>query len=209
MQAISLGHPLAKEALTRLRDKNSRPVQFRRNLSILTNLLLVEASKDLKLTHSKIDTPLETIANAPIIEDRIVLCSILRAGNGMLEPALKLFPDAEVGHIGLYRDEQHHAKQYYAKLPKHLDQKKIFLMDPMLATGGSALAAIEMLNDHHAKDITFISVLAAPEGIKKIQETHPDLTIICAAIDRQLDDRAYILPGLGDAGDRIFNTLEH
>lgn len=200
-------HPLIKHKITMLRKKDTGTNEFRKIVEEIAMLIGYEALRDLPLENIEIETPIEK-AQCPVIAGKKpAIVPILRAGLGMVEGLLKLMPVAKVGHIGLYRDEEtFEPHEYYCKLPKEIEQRKIFVVDPMLATGGSALAAIDFIKQHGGKDITFLCVIAAPEGLKKLAASHPDIKIFVGNLDRELNDRAYICPGLGDAGDRIFGT---
>lgn len=199
-------HPLIKRDLTFLRDKNTPSSTFRTVLRRLTSLMAFEVTKDLDLITKEVETPLE-ITQGHILKDDIVLVPILRAGLGMVDAFLELIPEAKVGHIGLYRDEETlKPVDYYFKFPKNLDKSVTIILDPMLATGGSVCAAVSYLKERGAKKIKVVSLIAAPEGINKITKEHPDVKIYIAVLDRQLNQRGFILPGLGDAGDRIFGT---
>jgi uracil phosphoribosyltransferase len=200
-------HPLLQHKLTLLRDKTTGHALFRRTLREIAMLLTYEVTKDLDIGSREIETPLEP-GRFPWIEGRrICFVSILRAGNGLLEGMLDLVPDARVGHIGLYRDhETLKPVQYYLKLPEALGEREVILVDPMLATGNSAAAAASRLKEMGARRMKFLCLLAAPEGVKAFTAAHPDVPIFSAALDRRLNEKGYILPGLGDAGDRIYGT---
>ncbi len=199
-------HPLIKRDLTFLRDKNTPSSIFRTVLRRLTSLMAFEVTKDLDLITKEVETPLE-VTQGHILKDDIVLVPILRAGLGMVDAFLELIPEAKVGHIGLYRDEETlKPVDYYFKFPKNLDKSVAIILDPMLATGGSVCAAVSYLKERGAKKIKVVSLIAAPEGINKLTKEHPDVKIYIAVLDRQLNQRGFILPGLGDAGDRIFGT---
>ena len=200
-----LQHPLASHLVTHLRDKTTKPATFRTVAYQLSLLLAIESTRDLGTAPKEIETPLEPVTGT-VLSQNLVVVPILRAGLGMVQPFLDLFPDVSVGYIGLERDhETAQAKHYYCKLPP-LHAGRVIIVDPMLATGGSASEAVRQLKAAGARQITLASVLAAPEGIARLQADHPDLRMVVAAIDRQLNERGYILPGLGDAGDRIFGT---
>jgi len=200
-------HPLLRRDITILRDKTTEREIFRSAVTRISNILAVEMSKDFPLSGIKIKTPLEKTDGFRLKQD-VVLIPVLRAGLGMVNGFLQILPDARVGHIGLERDERTlKPKDYYFKTPGNLNKSEVILLDPMLATGGSASAAISFLKKRKAKGIIFACLLASPEGIKKILKDHPDVQIFGAVIDRQLNNKGYILPGLGDAGDRIFGTL--
>lgn len=205
MAVVKIEHPLVEDALTTLRDASTPHEHFRRLTRKLSTLLVSEASRDLPLRQVDVETPLERTRGGRL-DAEIVLVPVLRAGMGMLEALLDLFPGASVGYVGLERDEETAvARRYYLKLP-NLPDRYVFLLDPMLATGGSALAAIEALQEQGARSIRLLCIVAAPEGIALLEKECPDVDIYAAAVDRQLDDRKYILPGLGDFGDRLFGT---
>ncbi len=200
-------HPLVQHKLALMRRKETRTAEFRQLLREIALLLGYEVTRDLPLTSEDIETPL-TEMTAPRLEGKkMVLVSILRAGNGLLEGMLDLIPAARVGHIGLYRDpETLVAVEYYFKVPRDLSDRLVIVVDPMLATGNSAVAAVSRLKEEGANDIKFVCLLAAPEGIQAFSVAHPDVHIITAAIDDRLNDHGYIVPGLGDAGDRLYGT---
>ena len=200
-------HPLVQHKLALMRRKETRTAEFRQLLREIALLLGYEVTRDLPLTSEDIETPL-TKMTAPRLEGKkMVLVSILRAGNGLLEGMLELIPSARVGHIGLYRDpETLVAVEYYFKVPRDLSDRLVIVVDPMLATGNSAVAAVGRLKEEGANNIKFVCLLAAPEGIQAFGEAHPDVHIITAAIDDRLNDHGYIVPGLGDAGDRLYGT---
>ena len=200
-------HPLIRHKLTLLRDKDTPTVQFRTILREISQLLAYETTKDLETETVEIETPLETMQAEKISGKKICFVSILRAGNGLLDGMLDLIPSARVGHIGLYRDhETLEAVKYYLNLPSNIEDRLVVAVDPMLATANSSIAAIDMLKQEGAKQIKFVSLLAAPEGVEAFAKSHPDVEMITAAVDRQLNGKGYILPGLGDAGDRIYGT---
>lgn len=200
-------HPLVQDKLSRMRDHRTPTAEFRRLLDEIATLLTFELTRGLRTELRRIETPLEAM-DAPVLAGTPpALISILRAGNGLLEGVLRLIPEASVGHVGLQRDHQTHRPiQYYLRLPPDLDRRPVLVVDPMLATGHSAVAALDLLKQHGARDLRFLCLVAAPEGVAVLAEAHPDVPIVTAAIDRQLNDTAYILPGLGDAGDRIYGT---
>ena len=199
-------HPLVARHLSVLRDKATPSSDFRRRLSDISMLLLFESLRDLRVREDAIETPLETTAGMRLA-DEIVVIAILRAGLGMTDGALRLIPEARVGHLGLYRDEESlQPVGYYESVPRHAADAEVVVVDPMLATGGSAVSALDRLKRDVTGRLRFVCLVAAPEGIKAVRERHPDVPIFCAAIDRELDERGYIRPGLGDAGDRIFGT---
>ena len=190
-----------------IRKKDTPSKIFRQTIEEIATLLTYEAARDFRLKEIDIETPV-TSCKAKILDENFVVVPILRAGLGMLSGVLKVLPDAAVGFIGLVRDETTHKPiEYYKKMPPNYAGKKIILADPMLATGGSAAAAVQMLKDDGAKDFIFISIISAPEGLKKLSDAHPDIKIYTSTIDERLNENAYIVPGLGDAGDRIFDTL--
>ncbi|MGO9482248.1 MAG: uracil phosphoribosyltransferase [Candidatus Kryptoniota bacterium] len=200
-------HPLIKRDVSLLRDKMTSSEDFRIVLHRLASLMVYEVTRDLKLNSRSIETPLEA-ADGFTMADEVILVPVLRAGLGMLEAYLDFIPDATVGHIGLYRDEATLKPiDYYAKFPPNLSGSVIILIDPMLATGGSASAAISYLKAREAGNIRLNCIVAAPEGIRRLEKEHPDVKIYAAVLDRELNKHGYILPGLGDAGDRIFGTL--
>ena len=200
-------HPLVKHKITILRKKDTGTNEFRSIVEEIAMLLGYEALRDLDLEDEEVETPIETAMCPLIAGKKPAIVPILRAGLGMVSGLLKLMPAAKVGHIGLYRDEEtFEPHEYYCKLPTAVDQRKIFVVDPMLATGGSAIAAIDFIKQRGGKDITFLCVIAAPVGLEKLAEAHPDVKIFVGNLDRELNERAYICPGLGDAGDRIFGT---
>lgn len=200
-------HPLVQHKLTLMREKDTSTASFRQLLREISLLLAYEVTRELPMTTKRIETPLEEM-DAPMIEGKkLALVSILRAGNGLLDGILELIPAARVGFIGLYRDPATlQPVQYYYKVPDHLDERITIVVDPMLATGNSSAAAVSLLKKSGAKEIRFLCLLAAPEGIKHMQEAHPDVHIVTAAVDSHLNSHGYIVPGLGDAGDRMFGT---
>ncbi len=199
-------HPLVQQKLTYLRDKNTSHREFRKLLSEVTALMLFEITEDLETIDVQVETPLET-TTSKVLASQVVLVPILRAGLGMLDGALDLIPNARVGHVGLYRNETTlEPVEYYAKFPPILDKSQVIILDPMLATGGSSTAAVDLLKRHGARAIKWLSLVAAPEGIRRMIAEHPDVPIYTASIDRQLNERGYIVPGLGDAGDRLYGT---
>lgn len=205
MGLFTVSHPVIEDVLAILRDASTRPEEFRRLTRKLSVLLSFEASRDLPVKEVDIQTPLEN-ARGRRLAAEVVLVPVLRAGMGMLDPLLEIFPDASVGYVGLERDEQTAvAHRYYLKLPD-LPDRYVFLLDPMLATGGSAVAAVEVLREAGARFIRLLCIVAAPEGIQLLRDKCPDLDIYAAAVDRELNDRSFILPGLGDFGDRLFGT---
>ncbi len=202
-----IDHPLIQHKLSIMRNKNTGSKDFRQLLSEITLLLGYEVTKTLPLEDYKIETPVAPMIAKRISGKKLAIIPILRAGLGMVDGLLSLMPVAKVGHIGLYRDpDTHKPVTYYCKLPADIDNRIVIVCDPMLATGGSSIDAIAMLKDRGVKNILLLNLVAAPEGIKAVQEAHPDVDIYVAAVDQCLNDHAYIVPGLGDAGDRIFGT---
>ena len=202
-----LDHPLIRHKLAIIRNKDTDTKQFREIIKELATLMAYESFKDVPTQEIKVVTPLETTTQTVVKENSIAIVPILRAGLGMVDGILTLFPAAKVGHIGLYRDEETlEPQEYYCKLPANIDEKVVMVVDPMLATGGSACDAIKMLKKRGCKKIKFLSIIAAPEGVKKVASEHPDVEIFVSTLDRCLNEHGYILPGLGDAGDRIFGT---
>jgi uracil phosphoribosyltransferase len=207
MSVNVLNHPLITHKLAILRDINTGTKEFRELITEISTLLTYEATRDAKLEDVTINTPLAEIKTAMLNEDNYAVVPILRAGMGMVEGIINVIPNAKVGHIGLYRDEETLKPiKYYYKMPKGIANREVLIVDPMLATGGSASAAINMLKEDGVSKIKLLSIVAAPEGIKFIEENHPDVEIFCSAIDENLNEDGYILPGLGDAGDRIYGT---
>lgn len=206
MKLNLIEHPLLRRELAILRARTTSVYEFRQSLRRASIVLAAEASRDLPLKSSSVETPLEK-TRGHVLAHPVVLVPILRAGLGLTEGFLELFPDASVGHIGLYRNEESlQPVDYYTKLPRRLRTSWVFLLDPMLATGGSASAALQVLKAKGARTLRFVSLLAAPEGAARVAKDHPDVPLYAAAIDRKLNSRGYILPGLGDAGDRYFGT---
>ncbi len=206
MQTVLYDHPLIKNKVALLRDKNTKTTQFRSIMSELSGLMCYEATKDLRMKKVRIQTPLcET--EADMLDQEVVLVPILRAGLGMIETVQMLIPHAKIGHIGLYRDEETATpRQYYAKLPKGLKDAVVLVLDPMLATGGTVKAAVDILKDCGAEDIRFVSIVGCPEGLDYVEKHCPDVKVYLAALDKGLNEKNYIVPGLGDAGDRLFGT---
>ena len=200
-------HPLVQHKLTLMRDKTTPTAVFRQLLREISQLLAYEVTRELPMTTKTIETPMETM-DAPVLKGRkLALISILRAGNGLLDGMLELIPSARVGFVGLYRDEKTlQPVQYYFKVPEAMDERLVIAVDPMLATGNSSIAAIDQLKKSGAKDIRFLCLLASPEGIAAMKAAHPDVPIVTASVDSHLNDNGYIVPGLGDAGDRMFGT---
>ena len=202
-----MDHPLIQHKVSLLRDKNTGSKEFRELVSEIAMLMCYEATRDLPLVEVEIETPVAVAKTKVIAGRKLAFVPILRAGLGMVDGVLKMVPAAKVGHIGLYRDpETKEAVEYYCKLPVDIEKREVIIVDPMLATGVSALDAIQKIKDRGVKDIKFMCIIAAPEGLKTICEAHPDVKIYCAVLDDHLNDHAYIVPGLGDAGDRIFGT---
>ena len=200
-------HPLIQHKLAILRDKSTGSKQFRELVSEIAMLMCYEATRDLELTDVEIETPMCKTQAKMLAGRKLAFVPILRAGCGMLDAMLEMVPAAKVGHIGLYRDEEtHQPVEYYNKLPSDVNERDVFVLDPMLATGGSAVDAITMIKKKNPRSIKFMCIIAAPEGIDTLCEAHPDVQIFCAAKDSHLNENCYIIPGLGDAGDRIFGT---
>jgi uracil phosphoribosyltransferase len=200
-------HPLVQHKLSYLRDKDTPTVHFRKLVNELTLLLTYEATRQLPLEDVEIETPLETMTAQRISGKKVAVCPVLRAGMGMLDGVLSLVSSARVGFIGLYRDEETlQPVEYFVKLPVDLDQRDAIVLDPMLATGNSSAAAIQAVKDAGAQSVTFVCLVAAPPGIERLHEEHPDVHIVTAAVDRGLNERGFIVPGLGDAGDRLYGT---
>jgi len=202
-----IDHPLVQHKLTLMRKKEASTNSFRRLLNELAGLMIYEVCRDMPLQDVEIETPMETMTGKVIDGKKLVFASVLRAGNGILDGVLNVVPGARVGHIGLYRDPKTlQAVEYYFKMPKDMEERDVVVVDPMLATGNSAAAAVTRLKQCKPKSIKFLCLLTCPEGINTMYQAHPDVQIFTAAIDRELNDHGYILPGLGDAGDRIFGT---
>ncbi len=202
-----LDHPLIRHKLAIIRNKDTDTKQFREIVKELATLMAYESFKDVPTQKITVETPLETTEQIVVKENSIAIVPILRAGLGMVDGILTLFPAAKVGHIGLYRDEETlEPQEYYCKLPSNIEEKVVMVVDPMLATGGSACDAIKMLKKRGCKKIKLLSIIAAPEGVNKVAKAYPDVEIFVSTLDRCLNEHGYILPGLGDAGDRIFGT---
>ena len=202
-----IDHPLVQHKLTLMRRKDASTTTFRTLLNELSMLMAYEVTRDMPMQDVEIETPLEVMTSKMIDGKKLVFVSILRAGNGILEGMLNVVPGARVGHVGLYRDPKTlTAVEYYFKMPHDMEERDVVVVDPMLATGNSAIAAVDRIKELNPKSIKFVCLLTCPEGISALQKAHPDVPIYTAAIDRQLNDHGYILPGLGDAGDRIFGT---
>lgn len=207
MNEIVLNHPLITHKLGILRDIHTGTKEFRELITEISTLLCYEATKDAKLEKTTIETPLEKMETGKLNEDNYAIVPILRAGMGMLDGIINVIPNAKVGHIGLYRDEETFQPiEYYFKMPENIEGREVLIIDPMLATGGSASATISRLKEEGVQKIKLLCVVAAPEGINLIEKDHSDVQIYCAIVDRTLNETAYILPGLGDAGDRVYGT---
>ena len=204
---FELNHPLITHKLAILRDKRTGTKEFRELVSEISTFLCYEAMSDAKLVKKEIETPIEKMKTGMLDEDKYAFVPILRAGMGMLDGVISVIPNAKIGHIGMYRDETtFEPVNYFFKVPKDIEKREVIIIDPMLATGGSAIDAIELLKSKGVKKIKMLCIIAAPEGLKLVEEKHPDVQIYCATIDNHLNENAYICPGLGDAGDRIFGT---
>lgn len=200
-------HPLVQHKLTLMREKTTSTAVFRQLLREISQFLAYEVTRNLAMETKRIETPVEAMDAPTLAGRKLALISILRAGNGLLDGMLELIPSARVGFVGLYRDEETlKPVQYYFKVPEHMDERMVIAVDPMLATGNSSVAAIDLLKKSGAKNIRFLCLLAAPEGIARMKEAHPDVPIVTASVDSHLNDNGYIVPGLGDAGDRMFGT---
>ena len=202
-----IDHPLVQHKISMLRKKTTGTNEFRTLVEEIATLMGYEALRDLPLEDVEVETPIETCMTPMLAGKKLAIVPILRAGLGMVNGVLSLVPSAKIGHIGLYRDEEtHEPHEYFCKLPNPIEQRTIVVTDPMLATGGSAVAAIDFIKQHGGKHIKFMCIIAAPEGVKKLHEAHPDVQIYVGHLDRELNENAYICPGLGEAGDRIFGT---
>ncbi len=202
-----LDHPLLQHKLTILRDENTGVKDFRQVVSEIATLMCYEATRDLPMEEVEIKTPITTAKFKTIAGKKLAIVPVLRAGLGMVDGILTLIPSAKVGHIGLYRDpDTLEPVEYYCKMPTDIAEREVIILDPMLATGGSASAAIQFIKNYEVKHIKLMNIIAAPEGIERVHHDHPDVDIYCAALDEKLNDHGYIVPGLGDAGDRIFGT---
>ena len=207
MKTVELKHPLVEHKLAILRDKRTGTKEFREIISELATMLCYEAMKDAKTYETEIETPITKMKTHKIDENGYAFVPILRAGTGMLDGIINVMPNAKIGHIGMYRDEETFMPNvYFFKVPKDIDRREVIILDPMVATGGSVCDTIEHLKEEGVKKMKLLCIIAAPEGLKKIEEKYPDVQIYCASIDEKLNDHAYIVPGLGDAGDRIFGT---
>ena len=202
-----MDHPLIHHKLAVMRDKDTPVKEFRELIGEIAGLMCYEATRDLPLMDVEVETPVATAHCKMLAGKKLAIVPLLRAGLGMVDALVDLIPSAKIGHIGLYRDpETHEPVEYYCKLPEDIGNRVTFVVDPMLATGGSAVAAIDFLKKHGCRNIIMMNVIGCPEGIKRVQEAHPDVEMYLAACDEKLNDHAYIVPGLGDAGDRIFGT---
>ena len=207
MEAVILNHPLVTHKLSILRSKKTGTKEFREIVGELSEFLCYEALKDAELEECEIETPLVKMKTKRLNENKYAFVPILRAGMGMIDGVLNVIPNAKIGHIGLYRDEETlEPHKYYYKVPRDIENREVIIVDPMLATGGSAVDAIKMIKADGVKKIKFLCMIAAPEGIERLKKEHPDVKIYTACIDERLNDKGYIVPGLGDAGDRIFGT---
>ena len=206
-KVIVMEHPLIAHKISYIRQENVGTKEFREMIGEIAQLMCYEATRDLELQDVKIKTPIAEMTGKQLAGKKLAIVPILRAGVGMVDGMLSLIPAAKVGHIGLYRDpETLDPVEYYCKLPADCSERQVFVVDPMLATGGSSVAAIRMLKEKGVENIRFLCIIAAPEGVKRMQEEHPDVDIYIGALDERLNDHGYIVPGLGDAGDRIFGT---
>ena len=207
MKAKELNHPLITHKLAILRDKKTGTKEFRELIKEIAMILCYEAMKDVELVETEITTPLTKMKTGKLDEDKYAFIPILRAGLGMVDGVINVVPNARIGHIGMYRNEEtFEPVNYFFKVPGGIENREVFLLDPMLATGGSAIDAVGSLKSKGVKKIKFLCIIAAPEGIKALNKAHPDVEIYCANIDEKLNENKYIVPGLGDAGDRIFGT---
>ena len=202
-----MDHPLVHHKLAVLRSKETPVKEFRELITEISGLMCYEATRNLPTVEVEVETPVATAKCRMLSGKKLAIVPILRAGLGMVDAMVDLIPSAKIGHIGLYRDpETHMPVEYYCKLPEDIENRQVFVVDPMLATGGSAIAAIDFLKQHGCKNIIMMNIIGCPEGVKAVTEAHPDVDLYIAAIDEKLNDHAYIIPGLGDAGDRIFGT---
>lgn len=207
MKPFIMDHPLIKHKITLIRDKNTGSKEFRELITEVATLMCYEATRNLPLKEIEVETPICKTKSYVISGRKLAVVPILRAGMGMVEGMMSLVPAAKIGHIGLYRDpETHKPIEYYCKLPSDISEREVIVVDPMLATGGSAIDAIRMIKEKGAKNIKFMCIIAAPEGMAALTEAHPDVQIYCASLDEKLNEDKYIVPGLGDAGDRIYGT---
>ena len=202
-----LDHPLIQHKLAILRSKDTSVKEFRELVGEIAGLMCYEATRNLPLKEVKVETPITTATCRMLAGKKMAIVPILRAGLGMVDSMVSLIPSAKIGHIGLYRDPQTHKPvEYYCKLPDDIGNRQVFVVDPMLATGGSAIAAIDFLKQHGCKNIIMMNIIGAPEGVEAVTKAHPDVDVYLAALDERLNENAYLVPGLGDAGDRIFGT---
>ena len=202
-----LDHPLIQHKLTIIRNKDCGTREFREVVNEIAELMVYEVCRDMPLEDIEVETPVATAVEKRLAGKKVVVVPILRAGLRMVDGVLELLPAAKVGHIGMYRDEETlQPHEYFVKMPDHLDKREMIIVDPMLATGGSAIAAVDALKKRGAKSIRFVCLVAAPEGVKALREAHPDIDVYAAALDDHLNENGYIVPGLGDAGDRLFGT---
>jgi uracil phosphoribosyltransferase len=206
-KAVIMDHPLIQHKLTLIRDKNTGSKEFRELIGEIAMLICYEATRNLPLIEVEIETPISIAKTKVISGKKLAFIPILRAGLGMVDGVLKLVPAAKVGHIGLYRDPESLVPvDYYCKLPYDIEEREVIILDPMLATGGSAIQAVKLVKSKGVKNIKFMCIIAAPEGLKALTQAHPDVDVFCAALDEKLNEHSYIVPGLGDAGDRLFGT---
>ena len=206
-QVHVIDHPMIQHKLTIMRDKETGSKDFRQLLEEISLLMGYEVTRDLPLEDKEIETPICKMTAKKVRGRKLAIVPILRAGLGMVDAMVDLIPSAKIGHIGLYSDpETHEPVEYYCKLPEDIDKRQVYVVDPMLATGGSAVAAIDFLKKHGCKNIVMMNIIGCPEGIKRVTEAHPDVDLYVATCDEKLNDHAYIVPGLGDCGDRIFGT---
>ena len=206
-EVIVMDHPLIQHKISMLREKDRGTNEFRKLVEEIATMMGYEALRDLPLENRPVETPIELCETPFVAGKKLVLVPVLRAGLGMVSGLLTLVPTAKVGHVGLYRDPvTHEPHEYYCKLPESIEDRLVMVLDPMLATGGSAVAAVDFVKKQGAKNIKFLCIIAAPEGIERFRKAHPDVQLYCGHVDRCLNDHAYICPGLGDAGDRIFGT---
>ena len=206
-QVHVLDHPLIQHKLAILRSKDTSVKEFRELVGEIAGLMCYEATRNLPLQEVEVETPITTAKCHMLAGKKLAIVPVLRAGLGMVDNMVALIPSAKIGHIGLYRDpETHKPVEYYCKLPEDIGSRQVYVVDPMLATGGSAVAAINFLKEHGCKNIIMMNIIGCPEGVEAVQKAHPDVEIYLAAMDEKLNDHAYIVPGLGDAGDRIFGT---
>lgn len=202
-----LNHPLIQHKLSILRSKNTSVKEFRELVSEISALMCYEATRNLPMEAAEVETPIGMAKVQVLAGKKLAIVPVLRAGLGMVDAMIDLIPSAKIGHIGLFRDpETHEPVKYYCKMPNDIAERQVFIVDPMLATGGSASAAIQFIKNYGVKHIKLMNIIAAPEGIRRVQHDHPDVELYCAALDEKLNDHGYIVPGLGDAGDRIFGT---